>query len=140
MNTQHRGPLLACVVLTLACGLFLGNALRTQGLLDVVTVTQRYATQATASVAVPVRLDLDLSGEGEAAASPAAPAVRPSPVPTPSPVTRSAPVRVTAAVTGRGDARPVSKPATPKSPQKSSGASKATHAPQQAQKAPRGAQ
>ncbi len=81
LNTQHRGPLLACIVLTLACGLFLGNALRTQGLIDVVTATRSYATHA--GVAVPIRLDLDLSGEGEAAAA-AIPVVRPSPVPTPS--------------------------------------------------------
>ena len=86
LNTQHRRPLLACIVLTLACGLFLGNALRTQGLMNVVNVTQRYATHA--AVAVPVRLDLDLNGEGEGAAAPAAPTVRPSPVQIPATVTR----------------------------------------------------
>jgi hypothetical protein len=59
MKSQHRGPFSACVILALACGLLLGNALRTQGVLDVITGTERYV--ARASVAIPIRLDLDLS-------------------------------------------------------------------------------
>ena len=100
MNTQHRGPLFACLVLTVACGLFLGNALRTQGIIDVITATERYASHA--AVAVPIRLDLDLAGQAGAAG-------RPAPAPATASVDR--PVRVAHPVIG---SRPVHVQPTPR--------------------------
>ncbi|MET1060944.1 MAG: hypothetical protein ABWX84_15185 [Nocardioides sp.] len=87
MNTQHRGPLFACLVLTLSCGLFLGNALRTQGFDSVISATRSYATHA--AVAVPIRIDLDPSAQDGAPGSAA---------PVPPPAADVQPVQVTSAV------------------------------------------
>jgi hypothetical protein len=92
----------ACVALTVACGTFLGHALMTQGIIQVITETEPFT--AHHRVADAVRLDPDTDGEGEASA----PGV-PEPTSPSGPVTVVVPAGVDATATVRSAGRPTTK-------------------------------